>query len=386
MSRHTIVPLVLVACTSAPTRVTIVVSADPAWQLDGYELRFDGRDKQTDAVGKLEVEVSDATAGHASDLQLWGLAAGDRIVYGTTSLTPALHGDVAVSLALAPLSCATACADGETACNGEATTTCALGSDGCPHWSDPVACLDPAPYCSNGACSATCTNECPAAGLNVCDGLGVRTCLPSPNDPCLHWTQPVPCIVPDHGIATCATTSCGLTCDSGYEPDGDTCTHTIRVVFVSSGAYSPNFGSLAAADAICQQLAGAAGLPGTFMAWLSSSTQATGDRMQHASKPYVRVDGTVIATSWADFTDGQLSAPIAVDEHDAPYNGYVWTNSGANGAVFYSSSAYTCFDWTYDAAGGYEALAGFAGGTDLTWAQYVALPCDQTARLYCVEQ
>jgi hypothetical protein len=389
MSRNLLPPLVLVACTNAPTRVTVDVTADPAWQLDGYELGIAGRTAQTEAVGRLELEIPDAAAGHANELRVWGLVAGARIAYGTTTVAPVRHEDVAVSLVLAPLACDTACNDGDAACNGEATTTCSLGDDGCPHWSAPVPCPADAPYCSNGACSATCMNECVGAGLTICDGLGVRACVPSQTDTCLHWTLPTPCMAPDHGVAICATTSCGFTCDSGYEAEGASCVRSSHVVFVTSGQYNGDLGDVGGADAICQQLAGAAGLPGTFAAWLSSVGSSATDRLHHSDKPYVRRDGTVVATSWDDLTDGQLAAPISIDENGITQSGNVWTSTSFGGEVAVADTRATCIEWTSAMSSVFDgAFVGSATATDGTWTLIAnaVVECGQAARLYCVEQ
>lgn len=67
--------------------------------------------------------------------------------------------------------------------------------------SDTDACLDLSPYeacpngttCSNGFCAVSCQNECDQAGVTQCATGGVITCGNSDADPCLDWSQPVPC-------------------------------------------------------------------------------------------------------------------------------------------------------------------------------------------------
>jgi hypothetical protein len=66
----------------------------------------------------------------------------------------------------------------------------------------------------------------------------------------------------------------------------------VKRVFVTSTVYTGNLGGSAGADDKCQERADAAGLGGTFKAWLSATGTGNSafDRLSHASVPYVRVD------------------------------------------------------------------------------------------------
>ena len=91
-----------------------------------------------------------------------------------------------------------------------------------------------------------------------------------------------------------------------------TCAKARRVIFVSSALYTGNLGGLAGADAICNMRAQAAGLPGTYMAWLSTN-QANGTpatRFTQSAQPYRKVDGVLVANNWADLIDGTLASAI----------------------------------------------------------------------------
>jgi hypothetical protein len=75
---------------------------------------------------------------------------------------------------------------------------------------------------------------------------------------------------------------------------------------------------MAGADLICQtraQSATSLAAPGTYKAWLSSSTAwpADGTRFTQATVPYRLVDGTQIAADWAQLILF-LDAPIGLDE------------------------------------------------------------------------
>jgi cysteine-rich repeat protein len=89
-------------------------------------------------------------------------------------------------------------------------------------------------------------------------------------------------------------------CDDGNAND-DVCTNTCawgpatRIVFVTSEIYTGNLGGLAGADAKCQSLADAAGLPGNYMAWLSTGASSPSTRFTQSPNPYVLVNGTKVA-------------------------------------------------------------------------------------------
>ena len=96
--------------------------------------------------------------------------------------------------------------------------------------------------------------------------------------------------------------------------DGDPCT-----VFVTSTSTTGNIGGVAGADAICAAQANAAGLSGRFLAWLSDTRGASPSaRFNKSLGAYRLVDGTQIASSYADLTDGRIAAPINLDEFGEP--------------------------------------------------------------------
>jgi len=140
---------------------------------------------------------------------------------------------------------------------------------------------------------------------------------------------------------------------------------TRKRVFVTSQLYTGNFGGLAGADARCQERADAAGLGGTYMAWLSDNTGSPSTRFTRSSVPYVLVDGTVVADNWTDLTDGTIDAPINRTElNGAPPNGdmtctsvSVWTNTRTDGTQWNPGNS--CNNWTGtgSALWGYFTLA-----------------------------
>ncbi|MCA9709841.1 MAG: DUF1554 domain-containing protein [Myxococcales bacterium] len=161
--------------------------------------------------------------------------------------------------------------------------------------------------------------------------------------------------------------------------------HYFRRAFVTSTKYDATFGGVLAADAICQGHADAAGLGGTWMAWMSDSVNGTPtDNFTHSPYDYTLVDGTVIASNWDDLVDGELGALIGLDENGDARTGYVWTGTTSEGAIV----TQLCSDWTSTS---YSGKVGSAnddnGGTSPQWwSTRGNLSCGSTARLYCFEQ
>ena len=164
----------------------------------------------------------------------------------------------------------------------------------------------------------------------------------------------------------------------------DVTSPTSRRVFVTSKTVTPNFGSLSAADAICQSAASSLG--GTWMAWLSTSSTSAASRLEHSADPYKLLDGTVVASDWAGLTSGTLMHAINLDEHKtlAPSATTVLTGTFLSG----NSASDNCSNWT-TVSSSYEVAAGEADAlvTDSSWTYALKGGCNATYyKLYCVEQ
>jgi cysteine-rich repeat protein len=107
-------------------------------------------------------------------------------------------------------------------------------------------------------------------------------------------------------------------CDDGNDDPNDGCSPSCvweyRLVFATSTLHTGNLGGLAGADAICNARAQAAGLPGTYMAWLSTGQGSPSTRFVKSTVPYQLVNGHVVANSWNDLVDGSLINAIARTE------------------------------------------------------------------------
>jgi len=149
-------------------------------------------------------------------------------------------------------------------------------------------------------------------------------------------------------------------------------------VFVTSGSSTGSLGGLAGADATCTAAATGAGLTGTWTAWLSTSSTDAADRILDGQ--YQLLDGTVVANSLADLTDGTLSAAIDMDEDMASAaGGNVWTGTLATGLA----ATDHCSGWT-DGAATSRAIIGDTDSTTGGWTELLSdNPCDFQRRLYC---
>jgi hypothetical protein len=175
---------------------------------------------------------------------------------------------------------------------------------------------------------------------------------------------------------------CGNICASG-ECMGRQCT---RVAFVTSEQYAPHFMVLGYADARCQELSEAAGLPGEFVAFLSDSETDARDRVPRDVR-YARVDGELIVETLNDYfmTTSELEVPVSVDELGneltAGPEDDVWTGSTVGG-----TADHTCNDWT---GGSVNVRYGSATYTTAPWISDGAHVCNDDptpmARFYCFQ-
>lgn len=154
-------------------------------------------------------------------------------------------------------------------------------------------------------------------------------------------------------------------------------------VFATSSSGLGNVGGLAAADAICNDLADSAGLGGEWVAWLSTSSVNAIDRLTPGSGPIVRASdtGTIIANDLADLTDGSLQNIVVLDENGAmPPTLCVWTGTTTAGVL----EGDTCSDWTV--ASPTVAMTGDIGTAGNSWTQAGLGSCDDDiCGHYCFE-
>ena len=182
-----------------------------------------------------------------------------------------------------------------------------------------------------------------------------------------------------------------------------------KCVFVSSTTSDGNLGGLDGADGTCQSLAGAAGLHGTFKAWLSdlNAGGSVAERFNHSNVPYRLVDGTEIAADWDDLirlpsSGGAHLNDFTQTEAGAAVTGSFWSGTLWNGTALDSytlTDGHNCAGWTtttpyggdtFYNTGGYGAQGRYTyaspDSTFRQWSFYNVQDCANNLHLLCFEQ
>jgi hypothetical protein len=422
----------IAACTASATEIDLSITAPTG--IEHYELRLGDKVAVAEALPELTVQLSDAMEGPRT-LEVWGLVGGEQAAFGTTSVTPIMHATVHAAVVLTSIQCGTFCNEGTIECSNNGTITCQMQPDGCLAWSAVNPCPASAPSCSNGTCSATCTDEC-SPGQTTCDTtVSVKSCGQFDSDSCLDWSPPTACpngqtcsngscgaevacaidgmscddgnactvndtceggacsgtakctSAPPNADPTCASDgTCGFVCHSGYVVSGSGCVPDtdVKRMFVTSTTTNGAVGGLAKADAFCQNVASNAALVGTYKAWLSDSMTSAATRLTHAAVPYALPDGTIVAGDWTELTSGLLRHTIDLDEHGmATQQDVAWTSTNADGTTEATAPSDSCSDWTSTALTG---LVGTTTAEDSNWSVFSDTLCTSLVAFFCVQQ
>ena len=163
---------------------------------------------------------------------------------------------------------------------------------------------------------------------------------------------------------------------------------TGRIAFASSSALPPG-GGLAAADALCAQEAGNAGLPGSFKALLATDGASAASRFNLQGGPWVRPDGVAIVDKAADLGAGRLIAPIDVSASGAfDFRWGAWAWAGASSTAAPGDAVSSCASWTSTAS---DVL----GRWTMPWsispyfgfdASGGPIPCNSSLRVFCLQE
>jgi hypothetical protein len=151
--------------------------------------------------------------------------------------------------------------------------------------------------------------------------------------------------------------------------------------FVSSTTPTGNLGGIAGADALCNSLATAAKLGGTYRAWISVSGA---DAIDHITStgPWHLVNGQLVAANKAELTSGDLDHLIDKDEKGGTpteAEDRVWTATGPNGRYVGPD----CAQWTGVGSG----VVGEARNDNTNkWTALIDEMCTEVNRVYCFEQ
>lgn len=118
---------------------------------------------------------------------------------------------------------------------------------------------------------------------------------------------------------------------------------TRRYVFVTRATYVGNFGGISEGDFRCQTSAAAAGLDGTFKAWLSDEVTDAADRFVMEGPRYEVESEKVIFANLAGLRGYPLS-PTRNDELSEEAPDRWWTGTLSNGI----KSSDHCLNWSSD--------------------------------------
>ena len=166
-------------------------------------------------------------------------------------------------------------------------------------------------------------------------------------------------------------------------------TTTEKLVFARGVGSTGNFGGVTGADALCQSSATAAGLLGTYKAWIADSTasSAPATRFVQSTVPYKLVDGSQIAANWSDLVDGTLADNIGLNENGQSITviAVAATNVNANGTQIGTAATDHCNNWSTGAS---TFIRGDVRNTDSTWTNSTSgYACGAGAKnFYCFEQ
>jgi hypothetical protein len=147
---------------------------------------------------------------------------------------------------------------------------------------------------------------------------------------------------------------------------------------------SGNIDGVGGANMICQSAAAAAGLPGTFLAWLSNNVGVSpSTTFSFATVPYALFNGKVVAMGYGQLTSGALIQPIAKTETGSAATGVAWSNTKTDGT---SLGGPDCVEWTDGTDDANVGGIGDLSSTTSTWTNTDQLACSGTAHLMCFEQ
>jgi hypothetical protein len=241
----------------------------------------------------------------------------------------------------------------------------------------------------NAYCEAMdCDADTPQASEQACDRVLAKIEAALPTETPFPTCQDVDDDGVPNGLDNCPNIVNSDQIDTDDDGIGDACevVEEIKTVFVTSTRHTAAMGGLAGADQICTDRAAEVGLPGTYVAWLSTDSQGNAvDRLTADSGPFIRTDdGAVIAHDIADLTDGELSVPILTEAGTSlPEDSYAWTSTNDFGI----RKGETCLDWTRDDIA--EIQAKILGDINATtgWSFSTFAGCmEETHHIYCFQR
>ncbi|HTV25042.1 MAG TPA: hypothetical protein VMG12_40390 [Polyangiaceae bacterium] len=153
-----------------------------------------------------------------------------------------------------------------------------------------------------------------------------------------------------------------------------------NLAFVTSTASTGNLGGREGADALCNQLAAAAGQTGRYFAWLSTSTASAVDRMR-GSRGWIRTDGLPVVDTLDDF-DADMFYPIRVDEARRDV-GTLSVLTATSGGRLGPPGGVPCADFTSGLAGGSVVDGGNTNAIGFRFSSFNQASCSVARPIYC---
>jgi hypothetical protein len=155
-----------------------------------------------------------------------------------------------------------------------------------------------------------------------------------------------------------------------------------NIIFVSTAPYT-GVNGLNALDAACMTDAMAAGLPGTYLAALDTTSKSAASRVNGVSASWRRVDGTKVAEA-AHLFDGTDLVSFVDQAADGTYDDYQVVSGGSPNAA--STNALTCNNWT-NVSSSNLASDGIAGVTrSLVFWTNSTTTCNAVPGFLCLQQ
>jgi len=179
---------------------------------------------------------------------------------------------------------------------------------------------------------------------------------------------------PCSGLDECSfIASANVTVTAAFDP--------ANLAFVTSATTTGNLGGREGGDALCNSLAAAAGQPGEYFAWLSTSTASAVDRMRGA-RGWIRTDGLPVVDTLDDF-QGDMFYPIQVDE--ARRNvGIVSVLTASTGAGRLGPpGGVPCADFTSGLPGGTVVDGGNTSAIGFRFSSFNQAACSVLRPIYC---
>jgi hypothetical protein len=152
-------------------------------------------------------------------------------------------------------------------------------------------------------------------------------------------------------------------------------------VFVTSRLFSMKGMTIAKADAACNDAARAASLPGSYVAWLSTSAVNARDRLPK-TVGWLRTDGAPFVESLTNLLAGRILRPPLFDERGFEVDPWTPVLTGTQAAGVVAAEA-NCNDWTQTDSTTGGAIQGEVAATTLRWTDGELQSCSVETPFLC---